>query len=60
MGMSGVELLIQLDPSFEPYFNLFSPASKDVNRLMQTKEENDKLDKAIHAFLKFVYIFLQS
>ena len=52
LGMSGIQQLMQLNPNFESFYSLFGPISREVNRLMQTSEENAKLDKRIAAFLR--------
>ncbi|RUS33557.1 hypothetical protein BC938DRAFT_471117 [Jimgerdemannia flammicorona] len=52
VGVNGLTELCQLDKCFAPFKNtLFSDAMKDVDRVLQTKEENQKLDESIDAFL---------
>ncbi|XP_072367776.1 HEAT repeat-containing protein 1 [Scyliorhinus torazame] len=52
IGCTGLEELIGIDPSFEEFQStLFSQASKDLERSVQTKEVNAQLNKNILVFL---------
>ncbi|KAJ1887477.1 snoRNA-binding rRNA-processing protein utp10, partial [Kickxella alabastrina] len=52
IGRDGLNELRKMNNKFSTYANtLFSEAVKDMDRVLQTKEENEKLDKSIQAFL---------
>lgn len=59
IGVEGLRELVSLDSRFSQFENnLFSDTSIDVDRLVQTQEQNDQLDKGINAFLSLVAPFL--
>ncbi|KAJ2600304.1 snoRNA-binding rRNA-processing protein utp10 [Coemansia sp. RSA 1721] len=52
IGRDGLSDLCKVDIRFRPYAStLFSEAVKDMDRVLQTKEENNKLDETIRSFL---------
>ncbi|CEG73094.1 hypothetical protein RMATCC62417_08539 [Rhizopus microsporus] len=52
IAYNGIMELVILDDKFAPFEKtLFSEKMKSVDRLLQTREENDKLDASINAFL---------
>ncbi|XP_064176653.1 HEAT repeat-containing protein 1 isoform X2 [Anguilla rostrata] len=52
LGCTGLEELLGIEPLFEEFQEtLFSPASKTLERSVQTKEVNQKLDAGISLFL---------
>lgn len=52
IAYNGIMELVILDEKFSPFEKtLFSEKMKSVDRILQTKEENDKLDASINAFL---------
>ncbi|KAJ1952899.1 snoRNA-binding rRNA-processing protein utp10, partial [Linderina pennispora] len=52
IGRDGLNELRQVSRRFDVYATtLFSEAVKDLDRVLQTKEENKKLDKSIRSFL---------
>ncbi|CEP08664.1 hypothetical protein [Parasitella parasitica] len=52
IAKNGIMELVILDEKFAAFEKtLFSEAMKSVDRILQTKEENDKLDTSINAFL---------
>lgn len=52
LSLSGLEQLKKFDSRFKAFeLTLFSPASKEVSRELQTKEVNKRLDESIEAFL---------
>jgi hypothetical protein len=52
LGMSGIQQLVLLSPPLESFYTLFGPISREVNRSLQTAEENSKLDKRLSSFLR--------
>ncbi|KAG5366090.1 U3 small nucleolar RNA-associated protein 10 [Yarrowia sp. B02] len=59
VGVEGLRDLVSLDSRFAQFENnLFSDTSIDVDRYVQTQEQNDQLDKAIDAFLSLVAPYL--
>ncbi|KAG6460038.1 hypothetical protein O3G_MSEX011745 [Manduca sexta] len=63
IGLSGLNELIALNPDFAVYQDtLFSLASKDFERAVQSKEVNQNLDQTIEKFLLQIspYFLLQS
>ncbi|KAI8973417.1 hypothetical protein BDF20DRAFT_837366 [Mycotypha africana] len=52
IAYNGIMELVILDEKFAPFEKtLFSEQMKSVDRILQTKEENEKLDASINAFL---------
>ncbi|XP_069035979.1 HEAT repeat-containing protein 1 isoform X1 [Lepisosteus oculatus] len=52
LGCTGLEELLGIEPLFEEFQDtLFSPASKNLERSVQTKEVNQRLDAGISLFL---------
>ncbi|KAJ2004508.1 snoRNA-binding rRNA-processing protein utp10 [Coemansia thaxteri] len=52
IGREGLSELRRINRRFDGYAStLFSEAVKDMDRVLQTKEENDKLDESIRSFL---------
>ncbi|KAJ2692795.1 snoRNA-binding rRNA-processing protein utp10, partial [Coemansia spiralis] len=52
IGREGLRELRQINRRFDRFAaTLFSEAAKDMDRVLQTREENDKLDEAIRGFL---------
>ncbi|KAJ1837686.1 snoRNA-binding rRNA-processing protein utp10, partial [Coemansia sp. RSA 486] len=52
IGRDGLSDLCKVDIRFRPYAStLFSEAVKDMDRVLQTREENNKLDETIRSFL---------
>ncbi|KAJ4919181.1 hypothetical protein JOQ06_022167, partial [Pogonophryne albipinna] len=52
LGCTGLEVLLGIEPAFQEFKNsLFSPASLTLERSVQSKEVNEKLDAAIALFL---------
>ena len=52
LGLQGLQKLIELNPKFKDFEkNLFDQASISMEREMQTKKVNEKLDKTIKQFL---------
>ncbi|KAJ2892957.1 snoRNA-binding rRNA-processing protein utp10, partial [Coemansia aciculifera] len=52
IGRDGLSELRQMDQRFDVYAEtLFSEALKDMDRVLQTKDENNKLDASIRSFL---------
>ncbi|KAI9261063.1 hypothetical protein BY458DRAFT_557445 [Sporodiniella umbellata] len=52
IAYNGIMELVILDEKFAPYEKtLFSEKMKSVDRVLQTKEENDKLNSSINSFL---------
>ncbi|KAI9502796.1 hypothetical protein BX070DRAFT_225622 [Coemansia spiralis] len=52
IGRDGLEELCKINRRFDVYADtLFSEAVKDLDRVLQTKEENKKLDESIRSFL---------
>ncbi|KAJ2812763.1 snoRNA-binding rRNA-processing protein utp10, partial [Coemansia furcata] len=52
IGRDGLQELRQMNQRFDAYADtLFSEAIKDMDRVLQTKEENGKLDESIRSFL---------
>ncbi|KAJ1820338.1 snoRNA-binding rRNA-processing protein utp10 [Coemansia sp. RSA 2598] len=52
IGQDGLRDLCKMNNRFQVYAKtLFSEAVKDMDRVLQTKEENDKLDETIRSFL---------
>ncbi|CEI94270.1 hypothetical protein RMCBS344292_08484 [Rhizopus microsporus] len=52
IAYNGIMELVILDDKFAPFEKtLFSEKMKSVDRILQTREENDKLDASINAFL---------
>ncbi|KAJ2814961.1 snoRNA-binding rRNA-processing protein utp10, partial [Coemansia sp. 'formosensis'] len=52
IGRDGLQELRQMNQRFDAYADtLFSEAIKDMDRVLQTKEENAKLDESIRSFL---------
>ncbi|EFC43739.1 hypothetical protein NAEGRDRAFT_80021 [Naegleria gruberi] len=52
IGADGLKELIRLDQRFGPFQeSLFHPSSVDRNREMETKSENEKLDKQVETFM---------
>ncbi|KAJ2829921.1 snoRNA-binding rRNA-processing protein utp10, partial [Coemansia furcata] len=52
IGRDGLQELRQMNQRFDAYTDtLFSEAIKDMDRVLQTKEENAKLDESIRSFL---------
>ncbi|KAJ2682125.1 snoRNA-binding rRNA-processing protein utp10, partial [Coemansia sp. RSA 1285] len=52
IGRSGLDELRKISHKFDVYADtLFSEAVKDLDRVLQTKDENKKLDQTIRAFL---------
>lgn len=59
VGVEGLRGLVSLDSRFAQFENnLFSDTSIDVDRYVQTQEQNDQLDKAIDAFFSLVGPYL--
>lgn len=55
IGINGLEELKVIDPAFSMFDNsLFGDASKSLERTVQTKEVNEKLDKHISKFLQYL------
>ncbi|KAF8975950.1 HEAT repeat-containing protein 1 [Entomortierella lignicola] len=53
IGANGIAELKQLDPKFQPFEKtLFAESMKSVDRVLQTKEDNAKLDESITLFLR--------
>ncbi|KAF9277204.1 HEAT repeat-containing protein 1 [Mortierella alpina] len=53
IGVNGITELKQLDPKFAPFEKtLFAESMKSVDRVLQTKEDNEKLDESITLFLR--------
>ncbi|KAG0355784.1 HEAT repeat-containing protein 1 [Gamsiella multidivaricata] len=53
IGVNGIAELKQLDPKFSAFEKtLFSESMKNVDRVLQTKEDNVKLDESITLFLR--------
>ncbi|KAF8933369.1 HEAT repeat-containing protein 1 [Dissophora ornata] len=53
IGVNGITELKQLDSKFTPFEKtLFSESMKGVDRVLQTKEDNAKLDESITLFLR--------
>ncbi|KAL1918828.1 uncharacterized protein VTP21DRAFT_2850 [Calcarisporiella thermophila] len=53
IGIAGLAELRELDERFAAYERtLFSESMKGVDRLLQTKQENSKLDESIETFLR--------
>ncbi|KAF9915291.1 HEAT repeat-containing protein 1 [Lobosporangium transversale] len=53
IGANGIAELKQLDPKFAPFEQtLFGESMKSVDRVLQTKEDNAKLDESISLFLR--------
>ncbi|KAF9190434.1 HEAT repeat-containing protein 1 [Haplosporangium sp. Z 767] len=53
IGVNGIAELRQLDPKFAPFEQtLFSESMKNVDRVLQTQEDNAKLDESITLFLR--------
>ncbi|KAF9401164.1 HEAT repeat-containing protein 1 [Mortierella sp. AD011] len=53
IGANGIAELKQLDPKFQPFEKtLFAESMKSVDRVLQTKEDNAKLDESIALFLR--------
>ncbi|KAJ1666898.1 snoRNA-binding rRNA-processing protein utp10 [Coemansia sp. RSA 1646] len=52
IGRDGLEELRKINHKFDVYADtLFSEAVKDLDRVLQTKEENKRLDESIRSFL---------
>ncbi|KAJ2367999.1 snoRNA-binding rRNA-processing protein utp10 [Coemansia sp. RSA 2610] len=52
IGSDGLKELRQIDRRFDVFAaTLFSPAVKDLDRVLQTREENARLDESIRTFL---------
>ncbi|KAI9477335.1 hypothetical protein BX667DRAFT_496444 [Coemansia mojavensis] len=52
IGRDGLNELCQMNRKFDVFANsLFSPAVKDLDRVLQTREENARLDESIRSFL---------
>ncbi|KAJ2455315.1 snoRNA-binding rRNA-processing protein utp10 [Coemansia sp. RSA 2336] len=52
IGRDGLNELRQMNRKFDVFANsLFSPAVKDLDRVLQTREENARLDESIRSFL---------
>ncbi|KAJ2723879.1 snoRNA-binding rRNA-processing protein utp10 [Coemansia sp. Benny D115] len=52
IGRDGINDLIKVNKAFGSYSStLFSEAVKDMDRVLQTKSENEKLDESIRSFL---------
>lgn len=55
IAVEGFRELVELDPAFRKYErSLFSPASIGIDRFVQTKADNQELDKNIDNFLGLV------
>ena len=55
IGVNGLEELMTIEPAFSAFENLlFSESSKSLERTLQSKEWNEKLDKHIEKFLKYL------
>ena len=55
IGVNGFEELMTIEPAFSAFENLlFSESSKSLERTLQSKEWNEKLDKHIEKFLKYL------
>jgi len=55
LAINGLEELKFIEPAFEKFKeNLFSEVSKKLERSLQTQEFNDRLDKQIAQFLKYL------
>ncbi|KAN0041914.1 hypothetical protein ACTFIV_004468 [Dictyostelium citrinum] len=53
MGQEGLSELINIDSRFKCFqLTLFSDNSKSFNRVLETKEENNKIDNEINKFLE--------
>ncbi|XP_062226340.1 uncharacterized protein At3g06530 isoform X2 [Phragmites australis] len=60
IALSGLEHLASVDERFARYINtLFSETSLEVNREQLTLKENDKLNKSISTYLRFLAGYLQ-
>ncbi|KAL6903803.1 hypothetical protein ACP4OV_004616 [Aristida adscensionis] len=60
IALSGLEHLATVDERFARYRNtIFSETSLEVNRELQTPEENDKLNKSISTYLRLLAGYLQ-
>ncbi|KAG5357479.1 U3 small nucleolar RNA-associated protein 10 [Yarrowia sp. C11] len=59
VGVEGLRDLVSLDSRFAQFENnLFSDTSIDIDRYVQTQDQNDQLDKAIDAFLALIGPYL--
>jgi U3 small nucleolar RNA-associated protein 10 len=58
IGSNGLEQLLNLAPTFAAYAGLFGAAAREVNRDLQTKDANAKLDAHIRSFLRHLAPFL--
>lgn len=55
LSLSGLEQLKKIDARFKAFeVTLFSPASREVSRELQTKEVNRRLDESIDALLQLL------
>ncbi|KAJ2343536.1 snoRNA-binding rRNA-processing protein utp10, partial [Coemansia sp. RSA 2618] len=55
IGCDGLSELRKMNRRFDAYAStLFSPAVKDLDRVLQTREENARLDESIRSFLFLV------
>jgi U3 small nucleolar RNA-associated protein 10 len=55
LGLNGLQGLIHLEPGLQRFeTTLFSETSKEIDRSIQTKEENDRWDSAVNEFLDLV------
>ncbi|XP_073001076.1 uncharacterized protein At3g06530 isoform X2 [Typha latifolia] len=60
IALSGLEVLIENDERFNGYKgSLFSDTSLDLDREKMVPEENEKLNKSIHSFLRLLSGHLQ-
>src|SRR5690348_10044645 len=55
LGIEGLNELTKLDARFGDFYdNLFSQPAKELERQLQTKEVNEKLDQTISSFLQLL------
>ena len=55
LGLNGLHGLIQVERRLQRFeTTLFSESSKEIDRTIQTKEENDRWDSAVNEFLDLV------
>lgn len=58
IGSNGFEQLLNLAPTFAHYDGLFGTAAREINRDLQTKDDNARLDAHIRSFLRHLSPFL--
>ena len=52
LGVNGFTKLIALYPTLESFNRLFLEAAKDLDRTLQSEEQNAELDRTLTSFLK--------